>query len=249
MQGYLINQKGFREAVLEAVLDIKHAVRRGACSGSEDATDTAEQLILRDPIRSHRVGGPGNTERRAGGVFAEIGRAKEQAAVRGFCRSEYLVIQLDRERKCNRALYFVSCVHERSCAQSESVIGASSAYRPVEPEGLVRSAVWRGKAGRLLGPTRAEAPAAPWVSPNRTLVGLHSAIGPAPLLAAQSHVSLDLDPIGSGSKNGSRGKAYRKCRAVYGDCRVYNAVNWYAGKPRPVSVNEDIPTVGWPREV
>jgi hypothetical protein len=220
MQGYLINQKDLREEVLEAVLDIKYAVRRGACSGGEDATMIAEQLILSDPIRSHRVGGPGKTERRAGGVLAEIARAEEQGAVPGLCRREYLVIQLDRERKCNRVVCTVYSVHERSCAHSESVIGTSSAYSPVEPDDLVRSAVWRGKAGRLSGPSRAEAPAAPWVLPSRALVGLHSAISPAPLLAAQGHVSLDLDPIRAGSKDGSRREVYRKCRAVYGDCRV-----------------------------
>jgi hypothetical protein len=176
--------------------------------------------ILSVPIRSHRVGGPGNAERRAGDVIAEIDGAEEQGAVHGFRRREYLVIQLDWERKCNRVLYRVYSVHERSCAQSESVIGTSPHGVPVEPEDLVRSACWRGKAGRLSGPNRAEAPAAPWVSPSRALVGLHSAISPAPLLGAQGQVSLDLDPIRAGSKDGGRGEVYRKCRAVYGDCRV-----------------------------
>jgi hypothetical protein len=220
IQGYLINQKDLREEVLGAVLDIKYAVRRSACSGDEDATYIAELVPLSDPIRSHRVGGPGNTERRAGDFIAEIARTEEQGAVYGFCRREYLVVQLDRERKCNRVAYTVYSVHERSCAQSKSVIGTSSAYRPVEPDDLVRSAVWRGKAGRLSGPSWAEAPAAPCVLPSRALVGLHSAISPAPLLAAQGHVSLDLDPIRAGSKDGSRREVYRKCRAVYGDCRV-----------------------------
>jgi hypothetical protein len=207
------------EGVLGAVLDVKYAVRRGACSGGEDVTYSAGG-ILSNPIRSHRIGGPGYTERRAGDSIAEIARAEEQGAVHGGRRSECLVIQLDRERKCNQAECNVYSGHVRSRAHSESVIGASSAYRPVEPEDLVRSAVWRGKAGRLSGPSRADAPAAPWVLPSCALVGLHSTISPAPLLAAQGHVSLDLDPIRAGSKDGSRREVYRKCRAVYGDCRV-----------------------------
>ena len=109
---------------------------------------------------------------------------------------------------------------------------------------MVRAACG-GNTDWLSYPVSAAPERTAWVPECRSVISLHSPIGPTPLaLRSEGHVGLDLDPIGASSKDGRRDEVYRKSRADYRDCGVQNAVNLRAGKSRAVSVNEDIPTVG-----
>src|SRR5438034_1803120 len=100
--------------ILGAPFDVEDAVWRGTSRRSKDATGvasdgTACSGALVTPIRSVHIRGAGDSERRAcnpkaGGVHAE-----GQVAVRPCVSSrEGLVIQCDRERKCNRGVAIIA---------------------------------------------------------------------------------------------------------------------------------------------
>src|SRR5439155_22546587 len=126
--------------ILGAPFDVEDAVWRGTSRRSKDATGvasdgTACSGALITPIRSVHIRGAGDSERRACNPKGGVVHAEGQVAVRPCVSSrEGLVIQCDRERKCNRGVAIIAMAadvvharHERSRVQSKRVVSASSA--------------------------------------------------------------------------------------------------------------------------
>ena len=119
----------------------------------------------------------------------------------------------------------------------------SAAYRPVEPVNLI--GIHASNTEYLSYPIRATTNVTPRISECRSRISLHHPVSPLPLtLRSESHIGLDLYPIGASSQNRRDGQVYRERGADYRDRLVERAENLSARKSTAVGVNENIPIGG-----
>ena len=117
-QSYLVIQQHLslsgQAVVVGAVLHVEDPVWRGAGCRRKYPTIGASGVQARSsalvsPIRSQRIGDVAQSERRTSDVEALVVRAEGQMAVRSSvgCRKA-LVVQHDRERKCNLSVAIIA---------------------------------------------------------------------------------------------------------------------------------------------